>query len=247
MNYFLIILTFIGISLSASEIKIAVAANVSYAIDDLKAEFEKHNPDTNVQVTLGSSGKLTAQIRNGAPYGLLMAANMKYPQALYKDKIAVTKPVVYAQGALAYLSVKKQDFSKGIKLLEEDQIIRIAIANPKTAPYGKAAVEAVKNAGIYEKVKGKFVYAESISQTVSYTLTATEIGIVAKSSLYSSRMSQYKENINWITLDPKLYIPIKQGIVLLKNSQDNEAYKAFYDFILSEEAKTVFKKYGYII
>lgn len=233
--------------LTAGEINIAVAANVSYAIDELKAEFAKTNPDTKVQVTLGSSGKLTAQIKNGAPYGLFVSANMKYPQALYDDKIAITKPIVYAQGALAYLSVKKQDFSKGITLLEDDKIIKIAIANPKTAPYGKATIEALKNAKIYDAVKSKFVYGESISQTVSYAVTAAEIGIIAKSSLYSSKMSQYKENINWAPIDPALYTPIKQGIVLLKYSENNQKYQAFYDFILSDKAKVIFIKYGYSV
>lgn len=233
--------------LTAGEINIAVAANVSYAIDELKAEFAKTNPDTKVQVTLGSSGKLTAQIKNGAPYGLFVSANMKYPQALYDDKIAITKPIVYAQGALAYLSVKKQDFSKGITLLEDDKIIKIAIANPKTAPYGKATIEALKNAKIYDAVKSKFVYGESISQTVSYAVTAAEIGIIAKSSLYSSKMSQYKENINWAPIDPALYTPIKQGIVLLKYGENNQKYQAFYDFILSDKAKVIFIKYGYSV
>jgi molybdate transport system substrate-binding protein len=233
--------------LTASEITIAVAANVSYAIDELKAEFSKTNPDTKVQVTLGSSGKLTAQIKNGAPYGLFMSANMKYPQALYDDKIALTKPIVYAQGALAYLSVKKQDFSKGITLLEDDKIVKIAIANPKTAPYGKATAEALKNANIYDTVKSKFVYGESISQTISYAVMAADIGLIAKSSLYSPKMSQYAENVNWSPVDPSLYTPIQQGIVLLEYSEGNKAYRAFYDFILSDEAKKIFKKYGYSV
>lgn len=234
-------------TLTAGEINIAVAANVSYAIDELKAEFGKANPDTTVQVTLGSSGKLTTQIKNGAPYGLFMSANMKYPQALYDDKIAITEPLVYAQGALAYLSVKKQDFSKGISLLKDDKIVKIAIANPKTAPYGKAAVEAMKNAKIYEQIKTKLVYAESISQTVSYAVTAADVGIIAKSSLYSSKMALYKENVNWTPVDPALYTPIKQGIVLLEYAKNNQEYRAFYDFILSDKAKEILRKYGYII
>lgn len=234
-------------TLSAGEINIAVAANVSYAIDALKAEFAKSHPDTKVLVTLGSSGKLTAQIINGAPYGLFMAANMKYPQALYSEKIAVTEPVVYAQGALAYLSVKKQDFAEGIALLNSEKIDKIAVANPKTAPYGKAAIEAMKAAGVYESVKDKFVFAESISQTVAYAVTAADIGLIAKSSLYSDKMVQYKEGVNWAPVDPKLYTPIKQGIVLLTGSESNSEYKAFYDFILSDKAKMILTQYGYIV
>ena len=233
--------------LSAGEINIAVAANVSYAIDELKAEFAKTHPDTKVQVTLGSSGKLTAQIKNGAPYGLFMAANMSYPEALFADKIALTEPIIYAQGGLAYLSMKERDFSKGIALLQDKSIGKIAIANPKTAPYGKAAIEAMKNADIYDNVEPKLVYAESISQTVAYAVTAADIGIIAKSSLYSATMTQYKENVNWASVNLTLYTPIKQGIVLLKYGEKSKEYRAFYDFILSEKAKDIFKRYGYIV
>lgn len=234
-------------ALFADKITIAVAANVSYAIDELIIEFNKSHPETEVRVVLGSSGKLTAQIRNGAPYGVFMSANMKYPEALLKDKVAVTKPMVYAYGAIAYLSVKERDFFKGMKLLQDKSIRTVAVANPKTAPYGSAAEEAMKAAGLYKNLRPKLIYAESISQAVSYALTAAEIGIVAKSSLYSPRMQGYKEEKNWKEVDPKLYTPIKQGVVLLRHSESSEEYRAFYDFILSERAKVIFKKYGYII
>ncbi|MBD3796355.1 MAG: molybdate ABC transporter substrate-binding protein [Campylobacterales bacterium] len=234
-------------ALFAGEINIAVAANVSYAFDELKAEFAKTHPQTKIQVTLGSSGKLTAQIKNGAPYGIFMAANMKFPQSLYEDKIAITKPAVYAQGALAYLSAKQQDFSKGIMLLEDNTIQKIAIANPKTAPYGAAAIQAINNAGIYTKVEKKFVFAESISQTVTYATTAADIGMIAKSSLYSDQMKAYKKGVNWEAVDPKLYTPIEQGIVLIRGSEKNPEYKTFYDFILSQKAKEIFRAYGYIV
>ena len=231
----------------AGTIQIAVAANVSYAIDDLKKAFNKLYPDSKVQVVLGSSGKLTAQIKHGAPYELFMSANMKYPEALYKDKVAVTEPIVYAQGTLAYLSNKPQDFSKGMVLLKEVKIKKIAVANPKTAPYGKAAVEAMKSASVYEEVKHKFVFAESASQTVSYTVTATDMGFIAKSSLYSPKMKQYKEGIHWAEVDPKLYTPIKQGIVILKKGEENSEVKAFYDFILSQDAQKILRDFGYLL
>lgn len=231
----------------AGTIKIAVAANVSYAIDELKKEFNTLYPDTKVQVTLGSSGKLTAQIKNGAPYQLFMSANMKYPDALYNDKIAITKPLIYAQGSLAYLSVKKRNFCAEMYILKDKEIQKIAIANPKTAPYGIAALEAIKNAGVYESVKSKFVYGESISQTVSYTVTAADIGIIAKSSLYSPQMSQYKEAIHWSDVESKLYTPINQGIIILKEGENSPEVKAFYDFILSKKAQKILKDFGYLI
>ena len=245
MKKVLIIIAFLASTLSASSINIAVAANVSYAIDELKKEFSKTNPNINVRVTLGSSGKLTAQIKNGAPYELFMSANMKYPDALYADALATTKPIIYAQGSLAYLSAKKRDFSKGILMLKDKSISKIAMANPKTAPYGKAAVQAMKNAKVYKDVKKKLVYAESISQTVAYAVTATDLGFVAKSSLYSPKMTRFKKGINWSDVDAKLYTPINQGIVMLKASNNNKDVKAFYDFILSKKAKEIFQNYGY--
>ncbi|WP_419770991.1 MAG: molybdate ABC transporter substrate-binding protein [Candidatus Marinarcus sp.] len=244
-----IVLAILVLSLSvfAGQINIAVAANVSYAIDDLIKEFNKTNPDTQVLVTLGSTGKLTAQIKNGAPYNILMGANMKYPQALFDEQIAITKPVIYAQGSLAILSNSKKYFEKGIALTDEASIKKIAIANPKTAPYGKAAVEAMKNGGVLAKVENKFVYAESISQTVTYALTAADLGFIAKSSLYSPKMAMYKKGINWVDVDSKLYTPINQGIVIIKNAQDNQEVRAFYDFILGEKAKAIFTDFGYLV
>ena len=246
MKKVILVLILISINLFAEKITIAVAANVSYAIDDLIKEFNKTNPDTKVLVTLGSSGKLTAQIKNGAPYDLFMSANMKYPISLYEDKIAITKPVVYAQGTLAMLSMKKIDLNKGIDLIKEKSIRRVAVANPKTAPYGVATFEALENAKIIEDVKDKFVYGESISQTVTYTLKAADVGFIAKSSLFSSKMNHFKKNIDWIDVDSKLYKPIDQGIVILKKSKENRETKAFYDFILSKKAKEIFENYGYL-
>lgn len=237
----------LSMSLFAGQINIAVAANVSYAIGDLIKEFNKTNPDTEVLVTLGSSGKLTAQIKNGAPYHLFMAANMKFPKSLYDDNMAITKPIVYAQGSLAILSAKEVNFEKGIDVITQKQISKIAIANPKTAPYGAAAVEAIKNAKLYDSVESKFVYAESISQAVSYAITAADIGFIAKSSLYSDKMSMYKENINWVSVDSSLYTPIDQGIVLTSVAKENTEAKAFYEFILSQKAKEIFKEYGYLV
>ncbi|MGD9554667.1 MAG: molybdate ABC transporter substrate-binding protein [Arcobacteraceae bacterium] len=237
----------LGMSLFAGQINIAVAANVSYAIGDLIKEFNKTNPNTEVLVTLGSSGKLTAQIKNGAPYHLFMAANMKFPQSLYEENMAMTKPIVYAQGSLAMLSAKELDFSQGMEMVAQKEIEKIAIANPKTAPYGAAALEAITNAKLLNSVESKLVYAESISQTVSYAITAADIGFIAKSSLYSDKMSMYKENVNWVSVDSSLYTPIDQGVVLTRMAKENLEAKAFYEFILSQKAKEIFKEYGYLV
>ncbi len=247
MKKIILSLFFSFLILNAGEIRIAVAANVSYAMDDLKREFHKLYPDIKVQVVLGGSGKLTAQISHGAPYQIFMSANMLYPNSLYDSKVAITKPIIYARGGIVLLSNKVQDFSDNLELLKDSKISKIAIANPKVAPYGKAGLEAIKNSGIYDDIKDKLVYGESISQTLSYTIRATDIGIVAKSLLFSPKMSRFKEGKNWMQIDPTLYTPIDQGIVILKEGENSEDVELFYKFILGEKAKKIFKKFGYIV
>ena len=247
MKKIILALALLASSIFANTITVAVAANVSYAINELVAEFNKTNPDTKVQVTLGSSGKFTAQIESGAPFDVFMSADMKFPKSLFEKGFALNEPALYAQGSLAMLSSKELDFSKGINLVTDPNIAKIAVANPQTAPYGTAAVEAMKNANVLDKVESKFVYAESISQAVTYATTAADVGFIAKSSLYDEKMAQYKENINWVSVDPSLYTAIDQGIVVLKNTKEEASAKAFYDFILGEKAKEIFIKFGYLV
>jgi molybdate transport system substrate-binding protein len=238
-------LLFISIFLNATTLNIAVAANVSYAIKSLEKEFKVSHPNIKCNIILGSSGKLTAQITHGAPYHIFMSANMLYPETLYKQHLAITKPKVYAKGKLALISYKKRD-DLSLALLNSDTIHKIAIANPKTAPYGVAAKELLLHLGIYKKLKPKFIYGESVSQTLSFAITAADVGIVAASALHSKKMQDYKEYQNWITLDTKNYQAISQGIVILKYAKNNPAAKAFYDFILSKKAEAIFTQYGYL-
>ena len=234
--------------LFAGKVTVSAAANTTYAMEEIKALFEKQNPGITIDLVLGSSGKLTAQITHGAPYDIFLSANMKYPQSLDADGKSMTRPVVYAKGALVMFTVRGIDLKKGIYLVAEPSVKRIAVANYKVAPYGKAAVTAMKNAGLLAKAEPKFINAESITQTLQYTMTATDIGFVAKSSMFSDKLKgKNVKGINWVDVDPKLYDPIKQGIILLKHAEGNPDAKKFYDFIFSDQAKAVFEKYGYIL
>jgi len=228
-------------------LSIAVAANVSYAMPALEKEFLSLYPNIQIRTILGSSGKLTAQIQNSAPYDIFLSANMRYPNALYKNKIAITKPLIYAQGTLAILSPNQRGFKHGIKLLKSKLVKRIAVANPKTAPYGVATFEALEKIGIVSDIKNKIIYGESISQTVSYTQLVADVGIVAKSSLFSPRLKKYHENVHWVEVDKTLYTPINQGVVLLKHAKENKHAKLFYDFLFSNKGKNILKQYGYTI
>lgn len=241
----LVVAALAAFHLNAGKINVFAAANVTYAFDELKAEFAKSNPDTNVTVTLGASGALSTQIKNGAPADVFMAANMKFVEDLYDTKFAVTKPVVYAQGALALFTIRDIDLAKGINAVEG--LKAIAIANPETAPYGKASIEALKKAGIYDKVEKNIVFSKSIGETISQTISAADIGFIAASATHSDKMAEYKEGKNFILIDPALYTPIDQGMVILKHGENNPEAKAFYDFIRSDRAKEIFRKFGYVV
>lgn len=241
----ILVVALAAFSLNAGEINIFAAANVTYAFDELKAEFAKTNPDTKVNVNLGASGALSTQIKNGANADIFMAANMKFVQDLYDTKFAVTEPIVYAQGALALFSVRDIDFRKGIKAVEG--LKAVAIALPDAAPYGKASIEALKNDGIYEKVEKNIVFTKSIGEALSSAMAAADAGFIAASAMHDPKMAEYKEGKNFILIDQKLYKPIDQGMVILKKGENNAEVQAFYDFIKSDRAKMIFRKFGYNI
>ena len=231
----LLVILFFITSLFA-DIRVATAGNVAFAIKELANQFYK---ETKIRVipVISSSGNLTAQIERGAPFDLFLSANMKYPEYLYNLKKAITKPKVYAKGRLVLFA------RDGIKSIDElYSAKKIAIANPKTAPYGKATIEYLKNTNLYDKLKNKFVIGGNISSAFSYALKITNYGFVAKSLLY--KFPNLNNKSHYIDLDTKYYSPIKQGIVLLKG---NEEARKFYNFIFSKKAKEIFLKYGYII
>jgi molybdate transport system substrate-binding protein len=226
---------FFSVFLFANEIYVASAAGNAYALPQIIKAYNKKNPNDKVHLIFASSGKLTAQIMHGAKYDIFLAADMKYPLFLYKEGLSLTKPKIYAKGAIVLFSKKPLTGNYKEIILNAKSI---AIANPKTAPYGMAAVEFLKNTGLYDKVKDKLVYAETVSAAFNYSLHSTDIGIIAKSLLFSSNTKKYK---NWIDL-PNNYTPIAQGVVLI-----NKKAKNFYNFLFSDAAKDILKKYGYIV
>ncbi|WP_169753965.1 molybdate ABC transporter substrate-binding protein [Campylobacter curvus] len=233
----------LAISAFAGDITVYAAANTTYAFPELISEFAKVSPQTKVNVTLGASGGLTTQIQNGAPADIFMAADMGFTQKVYDSGFAATKPVVYAQGALAMFSIRNIDFKKGLNVVVG--LKSISIANPETAPYGKASIEALKNAKLFDKVEKHIVYAQKISETLSQALSAADVGFIAASALFDEKMSKYKEGVNYAFVDPKLYTPIDQGIVITKRAENNAEAKAFYDFVLGDKGREIFKKFGY--
>lgn len=244
-----ILVIFISLFLSsflfASEVKLAVAANVQNAFSKLQEKFGELYPDIILKPSFGASGAFRTQIKNGADFDIFLSADVGFAQEIYDAKLAVSEPQVYAQGALALFSTKKVDFSKGLEVLKDDSIKKISIANPKTAPYGKAGVEALKNAKVYDSVKSKLVQAESIGQAVAQTLSAADIGFVAKSTFYTDDMKKYEENVNWISVDSSLFNPINQAMIIIKSSKNLKDTELLYNFLLSEDGKKIFRDFGY--
>jgi molybdate transport system substrate-binding protein len=231
----------------AGEVRVATAANMGYALPRIIDAFRVHYPDVRIEMAVGGSGKLRTQIEHGAPYDLFLSANTAYPEALYAKGLGAKAPVVYARGELVLFSREGWDLSEGLGLLAQSRVKKIAMANPETAPYGKAAKEALNHAGLYEKVASKIVYGESISQTVAHTVSAADVGFVASSSLYAPQMAQYREGKQWIVVDPSLYTPIDQGMVILSSAKANAEVKAWYDYMLSPEAGKILQQYGYTL
>jgi len=223
---------------------VAVAANAQFAMEEVAAVFTGET-GIPVRAVVGSSGKLTAQIKAGAPFDIFVSADTSYPKALYDDGIATAPPEVYASGTLVVWSASDINISGGLSSLLSEKIRRVAVANPETAPYGFAAVKALRNAGIYERIKNKLVFGESISQVNQFVFAkAAEAGVTAKSSLMSPGMAGKG---SWVDVDGSLYTPIAQGIVVLKYGAKNNpsAVNKLYSYIFSSTGKTILKKYGY--
>jgi molybdate transport system substrate-binding protein len=226
---------------------VAAAANLSSVGDALEAAFWETNPGIDVDFIFASSGALATQIQNGAPFQVFMSADTNFPDRLVKGGFAAGESKVYARGKLALLSVKPRNFSAGLAILKQPDIERIAIANPETAPYGKASVQALTAAGLWDSVKGKIVTAQNIAQAVQYALTAADVGFVNKSALYTKDLAAYvdKEGVNWIEVDPSTHEPIDQAFIVLKTAEHDSAAAAFATFLGSEPARKVFLAAGY--
>ena len=227
----------------ADEITVAAAANVQFTLEELAAAFEKDNPDIQIKTVSGSSGMLTAQIENGAPFDIFLSADMEYPQAIHEKGLAAQAPKIYVYGTLVLWTLGDFDLSRGVEVLTDPAITHVAIANPETAPYGRQAVNVLKFYNLYPDISPKLVYGESISQVNPFiTEQAADIGFTAASVVLAPGV---RDKGKWVEVDSKSYRPIAQGVVLLKDRAASS--RAFYDFISSEKAGVIFKKYGYIL
>ena len=230
---------------SDSGITIAVAANMQFAMEELLKAFTADHKDIQTEMIVSSSGKLTAQIKQGAPYDIFVSANMKYPNEIFNSRLSQKPPKVYAYGKLV-LWTMADNITPSIEVISHDIIRHLAIANPKTAPYGVAAVQVLKEYGIFDEVEHKIVYGESIAQTNQFiTSGAAEIGFTAMSVVLSHQM---QGKGSWIEINESDYAPIEQGVVIIDRKNGKKAgARQFYDFLFSDKAKEILKDYGYAV
>ena len=224
------------------KLRIAVAANLQFAIQELVDDFSQRS-GVECEIIISSSGKLTAQIIEGAPFDLLLSADMKYPQELYKRKLTLFPPDIYAYGNVILWTLH-EDVVPELENLLSEEITHIAIGNPKTAPYGVSAMEVIRKIGIEERIHMKLVYGESIAQTNQFIISkSVDLGFTSKSVVMSSQM---KDQGHWSEIDKNLYSPMAQGMVVLKSRKAFESKAIqFRDYVLSSEGKEILHKFGY--
>jgi molybdate transport system substrate-binding protein len=240
------LLFFISPLSSADTLTVAVAANVQYAFDDLQVAFRKETGHE-LKPVYNSSGKFAAQIMHGAPFDVFLSADMEYPERLHKEGFATAAPQVYAYGALVLWTLKDLDLGNWQSVLASQAVGKIAVANPKTAPYGRETIKALAYFKMDEALKNKLVFGESISQTNQYIHSkAADAGFTAKSVVVSPEMQGQGK---WIDLPKPSYQPIAQGIVVLRHGQQTNPKVAqrFHDFVLSAKSRAILERYGYLL
>ncbi|WP_439588290.1 molybdate ABC transporter substrate-binding protein [Hydrogenophaga sp.] len=232
-------------TLHAAEANIAVAANFAEPIKAIASVLEKTTGHT-LKISIGATGGLYAQIKNGAPFDVMLAADTKTPAQLETDGLAQPgSRFTYATGKLVLWSADAAKVDAQGNVLKGDGFRKIAIANPKTAPYGAAAVETMDKLGLAASLTPKLVTGESIGQTYNFVHTGNaEIGFVAMSQVLEG--GRLKGGSMWV-VPQNLYGPIQQDAVLLKRGANNEAAKALMTLLKSPNIKDLIRSYGYDI
>jgi len=227
------------------EIRVAAAADLKFAMDEMAAEFEKQS-GTSVRVTYGSSGNFFSQIENGAPFDVFFSADIEYPEKL--EAAGLSEPGTlynYAMGRLVVWTPadSRLDVAKlGWQILLDARVQKIAIANPDHAPYGRAAVAALEKAGIYESVKAKLVYGENISQAAQFVQSGNaQAGVIAMSLAVSPAMRDGKR---W-EIPAEMHLAIEQGAIVLRDAKNKDATRAFLEFVRSTNGRATLAKYGF--
>lgn len=228
----------------ADEIRVAAASDLNFALKEVAAGFEKQSGHT-LRVSYGSSGNFFAQIQGGAPFDVFFSADAEYPRKLETEGLAQERSLyVYAIGRIVIWAPRGSlDLKKdGMRALLNPAVRKIAIANPRHAPYGRAAVAALKHFGIYEQVESRLVYGENVSQAAQFVESGNaQAGILALSLASAPQM---KEGEMWLipeTAHPRL----EQAAVVLRAGRSPEAARALLDYLRGSEGQAILKRYGF--
>jgi molybdate transport system substrate-binding protein len=233
-------------NVGAQTLRIAAASDLQFVMPDLAAQYEKQT-GVKLAITYGSSGNFFAQIQNGAPFDLFFSADSTYPRKLADAGFAdANSLVIYARGLLVIWLPPDSPLeltAEGFRTLLDPRIQKIAVANPSHAPYGRAAIAALRNVGLYNQLKPKLVLGENVSQAAQFVQSGNaQAGLIALSLALSPALISGKryELYGW------RYPMIEQSAVVLKYSSNKQAAGAFLEFLKSAGARAVFKRYGYM-
>lgn len=229
----------------AGKLTIAAAADLKFAMDEIAAVFRQEHPGDEVVVIYGSSGKFHTQIRQGAPYDLYFSADIAYPRELVKDGLAASAVTPYALGRIVLWSASLDATQMTLASLTEPGITRIAIANPRHAPYGLRAEEALRATGVWDRVEPKLVYGENISQTAQFVQTGSaEVGIIALSLALSPELAA--RGGYWLIPDD-LHEPLEQGFIITKRGGGNALAARFAAYMGGAAARAIMTRYGFVL
>jgi molybdate transport system substrate-binding protein len=230
---------------SSQELGVAAASDLQFVFKEIADRFEKQTGNS-LRMSFGSSGNFFAQIQNGAPFDLFFSADLDYPQRLEAQGFGEPGTIYqYARGKIVLWIPNEVslDPSQGLKVLLDPKIKKIAIANPAHAPYGRAAVAALKSAGIYDKIADKLIFGENISQAAHFVASGNaDAGILALSTALSPMIGP-RGKYFVISLDA--YPPLDQGAIIMKASAKKDQAKCFLDFMQSPEIIALMKQYGF--
>jgi len=229
----------------AEKIVIAAASDLKFAMNELIANFKQVNEPAEVDVVYGSSGKFYTQIQQGAPYDLYFSADIAFPRLLGEKGLAASEIKPYATGRIVLWSASYDATKMTLTSLTEAKISYIAIANPKHAPYGKRAEEALRGSGLWDKLQAKLVYAENIAHAAQFVQTGNaQLGIIALSLAVNPELAD--KGGYWLIPDD-LHKPLEQGFIITKRAINNSLAKRFATYMDSKQARAVMTKYGFVL
>jgi molybdate transport system substrate-binding protein len=231
----------------SQQLTVAAAADLRPALEEIATSF-KSTSGIRVRVSYGSSGNFFQQLQNGAPLDVYLSANVDYPKKLVQAGLTVPNSYYeFARGSIVLMVPydSKLDLTEGMHILLTPTVKKIAIANPSHAPYGQAAVAAIKSAGIYDWAAPHLVTGENVSEAASFVLSgAAEVGIVAKSLALAPAAAK---QVKFVDVPANLYSPIIQAMVVLKSSTQQASAVKFEAFMREDQAKAILARYGFEI